>query len=414
MALPTLSRDTDLTETPAEPVAAPMLVAMAEPAGTMQQNMLNLNNQTAQTKQEDYLGQQREEEQLANIDLHAVNQGIDLLNKYYPSLGQVLAQPMQQMLPTDPLIVKQWTNTAQSAPQNQMNLIKNSQDKSLPQNGMNDPSSQSELNLNAQTTSIPDKQVGMPINQQTKAAVTKQDQGQLKDENRLVPENSQTDGSNRVSVNQQGKCFVSQCSIDKTTLKAIFGAEGYRSTVYNDATGKPIVDKSKWINGATIGYGHKVLSKEWLKYKDAVLTESEARKLAEHDLLEARNRLVDYIKVPVSQNVFNALLSRSYNGGYLAFKTKDSKNGSNSVVKWINSGKEPDPDNKQFRRAYQKFNTYLGKYSYGVEKRRIMEEDMMKNDYSQHDTRYYCQRSTYYSSESICMSHRRKAKKKKL
>ena len=343
-----------------------------------------------------------------------MNQGIDLLNKYYPSLGQVLAQPMQQMLPTDPLIVKQWTNTAQSAPQNQMNLIKNSQDKSLPQNGMNDPSSQSELNLNAQTTSIPDKQVGMPINQQTKAAVTKQDQGQLKDENRLVPENSQTDGSNRVSVNQQGKCFVSQCSIDKTTLKAIFGAEGYRSTVYNDATGKPIVDKSKWINGATIGYGHKVLSKEWLKYKDAVLTESEARKLAEHDLLEARNRLVDYIKVPVSQNVFNALLSRSYNGGYLAFKTKDSKNGSNSVVKWINSGKEPDPDNKQFRRAYQKFNTYLGKYSYGVEKRRIMEEDMMKNDYSQHDTRYYCQRSTYYSSESICMSHRRKAKKKKL
>lgn len=102
-------------------------------------------------------------------------------------------------------------------------------------------------------------------------------------------------------------------------MKAIFGAEGYRSTVYNDATGKPIVDKSKWIRGATIGYGHKVRSEEWLKYKDAVLTEAQVRKLAEHDLLEARNRLIDYIKVPVSQNVFNALLSRSYNGGIYVF-----------------------------------------------------------------------------------------------
>jgi len=51
MALPTLSRDTDLAEeAPAEPVAAPILVAMAEqPAavtpGTMQQNMLNSNKQ---------------------------------------------------------------------------------------------------------------------------------------------------------------------------------------------------------------------------------------------------------------------------------------------------------------------------------------------------------------------------------
>ena len=119
MALPTLSRDTDLTETPAEPVAAPMLVAMAEPAGTMQQNMLNLNNQTAQTKQEDYLGQQREEEQLANIDLHAVNQGIDLLNKYYPGLGQATFQPVQQLLPANPLMARQGAVIAQNLAQKQ-------------------------------------------------------------------------------------------------------------------------------------------------------------------------------------------------------------------------------------------------------------------------------------------------------
>lgn len=87
-----------------------------------------------------------------------------------------------------------------------------------------------------------------------------------------------------------------------------------------------------------------------------------------------------------------------------------SDNGSNFIVNWINSGKEPDPNNEQFRRAYQKFNTYLSQYSHGVENRRVIEEDMMKNDYNQHDTRYYCQRSIYYTSESICMSHRRRKK----
>ena len=260
-------------------------------------------------EQKNYL-QQKQEQQLNNINLHAVNWGIDLLNKYYP-----------------------------------------------------------------------------------------------------VEESSQTNAFNSAITNQQGKCLVSQCPIEKTTLKAIFGAEEYRSTVYNDATGKPIVDKSKWISGATIGYGHKINSlKEWLKYKDVILTESEARKLADHDLLEARKILIKYITVPISQNVFNALLSRAYNGGYYAFHTDHSDNGSNFIVNWINSGKEPDPNNEQFRRAYQKFNTYLSQYSHGVENRRVIEEDMMKNDYNQHDTRYYCQRSIYYTSESICMSHRRRKK----
>jgi hypothetical protein len=41
-------------------------------------------------------------------------------------LGQAIAQPIQQLLLTTPLLTKQWTDTAQSAPQYQMNLIKNS------------------------------------------------------------------------------------------------------------------------------------------------------------------------------------------------------------------------------------------------------------------------------------------------
>ena|GEM_PF-720387 len=143
MALPTLSRDTDLTEIPAKPMPAPMLVAMAEPAGitpgTMQQNMLNPSNQTAQIKQEDYLGQQREEEQLNNIDLHAVNQGIDLLNQYYPGLGQVTFQPIQQLLPTNPLMARQWADVTESSQQTheQTDINKNMPNQVLEKNQTN-------------------------------------------------------------------------------------------------------------------------------------------------------------------------------------------------------------------------------------------------------------------------------------
>ena len=56
-----------------------MLVAMAEQPvlvtpGTMQQNLLNPHNQIVQTEQSEDGLQQKQEEQLINIDLHAVNQ----------------------------------------------------------------------------------------------------------------------------------------------------------------------------------------------------------------------------------------------------------------------------------------------------------------------------------------------------
>ena len=72
----------------------------------MQQNLLNPHNQIVQTEQEDGL-QQKQEQQLTNIDLHAVNQGIDLLNKYYPGLGQVTFQPVQSSYYQLPLLLQE-------------------------------------------------------------------------------------------------------------------------------------------------------------------------------------------------------------------------------------------------------------------------------------------------------------------
>ena len=122
-----------------------MLVAMAEQPvlvtpGTMQQNLLNPHNQIVPTEQEDGL-QQKQEEQLSNIDLHAVNQGIDLLNKYYPGLGQVTFQPVQQLLPTNPLIARQWANVPQDF----------SQDQSFENDKFPDPNVQAESQVNSET-----------------------------------------------------------------------------------------------------------------------------------------------------------------------------------------------------------------------------------------------------------------------
>ena len=46
-----------------------------------------------------------------------MHQGIDLLNKYYPGLGQVTLQPVQQLLPTNPLMARQWADVTESSQQ---------------------------------------------------------------------------------------------------------------------------------------------------------------------------------------------------------------------------------------------------------------------------------------------------------
>ena len=121
MVLPTLSKDVDLAE---EAQAGPTLVAMtqqptdATTPGTMQQDMINSNNQTTQPEQKDGL-EQKQEQQLTNIDPQAISRGINLLNKYYPGLGQVTFQPVLQLFPANPLMARQWADVSQDFSQNQ-------------------------------------------------------------------------------------------------------------------------------------------------------------------------------------------------------------------------------------------------------------------------------------------------------
>ena len=371
-----------------------MLVAMAEQPvlvtpGTMQQNLLNPHNQIVPKEQEDGL-QQKQEQQLTNIDLHAVNQGIDLLNKYYPGLGQVTFQPVQQLLPTNPLIARQWANVPQDF----------SQDQSFENDKFPDLNVQVGSQVNSETQT--DK-----INQQPATgdgtAIPLTDNhswfgiGKYNDLYKnlirfIVNPDDQYIGP---AQDQDPGRYV--CYADDPGAKRIGQMEGgdFRARAYYDQTGKYITVYKK---GATIGWGHLIGSpEEFNKYKDGI-TEQEAIRLKQQDLKEAEEKVRKHIRVPITQDMCNALVSRAYNGGEGAFTAQD--NGSRFIADYINSGRKlnfdnPDKDTKLFIAAYQRLDTSQHHYMKGVEYRRERELDMMKHDYTEHSTKEYQSRQLY-------------------
>ena len=372
-----------------------MLVAMAEQPvlvtpGTMQQNLLNPHNQIVQTEQSEDGLQQKQEEQLSNIDLHAVNQGIDLLNKYYPGLGQVTFQPVQQLLPTNPLIARQWANVPQDF----------SQDQSFENDKFPDLNVQVESQVNSETQT--DK-----INQQRATgddtAIPLTDShswfGIGKYNNLyknlirfIVNPDDQYIGPAQDQDPGQYVCYA-----DDPGAKRIGQMEGgdFRARIYYDQTGKYITVYKK---GATIGWGHLIKGRaEFEKYKDGI-TEQEAIRLKQQDLKKAEIIVKRHIKAPITQDVCNTLVSRAYNGGEGAFTFQD--NGSKFVADYINSGRKlnfdnPDKDTKLFIAAYQRLDTTQHRYMRGVEYRRERELDMMKHDYTEHSTKEYQSRQLY-------------------
>ena len=137
---------------------------------------------------------------------------------------------------------------------------------------------------------------------------------------------------------------------------------------------------------------------EFNKYKNGI-TKEEATKLKQHELIQYEEIVKEHINVPVTQDMYNALVSRAYNGGGRhAFK--DQSNGSKFITDYINSGRElnfdnPDKDTKLFIAAYQRLDTTQNRYMRGVEYRRERELDMMKHDYTEHSTKEYQSRQLY-------------------
>lgn len=99
-------------------------------------------------------------------------------------------------------------------------------------------------------------------------------------------------------------------------LQLIKDFEGLSLTVYDDAAGLP-----------TIGYGHLIQSGENFE----TITEAQAEQLLRDDVARFERAVNRSVNVPISQNMFNALVSFSYNVGVGAFERS-------TLLKFLNRG----------------------------------------------------------------------------
>lgn len=136
-------------------------------------------------------------------------------------------------------------------------------------------------------------------------------------------------------------------------IQFIEGCEGYRSVAYPDFGGV-------W----TIGYGTtRYPSRLRVKEGDSC-TEAQAQEYLKHDLGWAEKAVNDLVKVPLTQNQFDALVSFTYNLGRNALATS-------TLLKDVNMSLFLDAS-EQFKR----WDKVDGKIVDGLTNRRLLEAQM--------------------------------------
>ena len=137
--------------------------------------------------------------------------------------------------------------------------------------------------------------------------------------------------------------------IDKYGLELIKKFESCKLSAYK-------VDKAEKYY--TIGYGHYGADVK----KDMKITKKRAEELLKNDVKYFENCVNSSLKVKVTQSMFNALVSFTYNVGYGNLKKS-------SLIKYVNK--------KQFRKAsneFKKWNKCGGKVLKGLVNRRLLEQ----------------------------------------
>jgi lysozyme len=126
--------------------------------------------------------------------------------------------------------------------------------------------------------------------------------------------------------------------ISPVGLNLIKESEGLRLQVYGDAVGLP-----------TIGYGHLLKPGE---HFSAGITESQADELLNADVEVAAAVVNSYVKVPLNQNQFDALVDFVFNLGSANFRkstllkklnAKDFVGAAGEFGRWVYAGGHPLP-----------------------------------------------------------------------
>lgn len=134
-------------------------------------------------------------------------------------------------------------------------------------------------------------------------------------------------------------------------IKQIAVREGEVLHVYKDSKGLP-----------TVGVGHLVKPGEPYKLGQSI-TKAESRSLLKADLQEAEDAVNAAVKVPLSQNEFDALVSLTFNIGTTAFKRStvarllnqgvDHKTAADAILRF----NKPPEIQRRRRTEWQQFNT---------------------------------------------------------
>lgn len=137
-------------------------------------------------------------------------------------------------------------------------------------------------------------------------------------------------------------------------LKILEEGKGFSSKSYLCPAGK-----------RTIGYGHVILPDDNIIEP---ITEDQAEDILENDIVIAENAINKYVKVPLTQNQFDALVCFVFNVGKTNFKTS-------TLLKFINE-QLWDKIPKQFMRWVYHDKTLIK----GLENRRKIEVRLWNNE----------------------------------
>lgn len=137
-------------------------------------------------------------------------------------------------------------------------------------------------------------------------------------------------------------------------LKVLEEGKGFSSKSYICSSGK-----------RTIGYGHVILPDDNIIEP---ITEDQAEDILEKDVTAAENAINKYVKIPLTQNQFDALVCFVFNVGRTNFKTS-------TLLKFINE-QLWDKIPKQFMRWVY----HDKKLIKGLENRRKIEVRLWKNE----------------------------------
>lgn len=130
--------------------------------------------------------------------------------------------------------------------------------------------------------------------------------------------------------------------------------EGFRTKAYLDSVGVP-----------TIGYGHTKGVKMGM-----IITETKAEELLREDLSYFEKKVSELVKVPLTQNQFDALVSFTFNLGEGNLKKSTLLKKLNGLVYTNNKLLEEVAD------EFLKWNKAGGKVLSGLTKRRLAEKMM--------------------------------------